>query len=152
MVDDARWERFETRRARYEWNRSVLDRTPVRCPEKGAMIPAAQFLRRPGASLEDLVASGLGLDLANSGGLDIAALESAVKFEGYIKREEASAFRRSRAEGRRIPLNFRYHGLPGLAREAVERLADVRPETLGQASRIPGITPAAIAILEFHLR
>jgi tRNA uridine 5-carboxymethylaminomethyl modification enzyme len=55
------------------------------------------------------------------------------------------------SESRRIPENFVYQGLPGLSREIWEKLERVRPETLGQASRIPGVTPAAIAIIDIHL-
>ncbi|HSK08121.1 MAG TPA: tRNA uridine-5-carboxymethylaminomethyl(34) synthesis enzyme MnmG [Vicinamibacterales bacterium] len=83
--------------------------------------------------------------------LDLAALEASVKFEGYIRREEASAARRKAAEHRRIPESFEYEGLPGLSREVVERLRSVRPETLAQARRIPGMTPAAVAILAHHV-
>ena len=74
-----------------------------------------------------------------------------MKFEGYIRREEAASARRRAAEHRRIPTTFEYRGVPGLSREAVERLTSVRPETLGQAGRIPGMTPAAVAVLAHHL-
>jgi tRNA uridine 5-carboxymethylaminomethyl modification enzyme len=55
------------------------------------------------------------------------------------------------AEGRRIPSEFQYRGIPGLSREICDRLERVRPETLGQAARIPGVTPAAIAVLDCYL-
>jgi tRNA uridine 5-carboxymethylaminomethyl modification enzyme len=55
---------------------------------------------------------------------------------------------RARAqETRAIPVHFEYHGIPGLSREVVERLSDIRPETIGQAARVPGVTPAAVAIV-----
>jgi tRNA uridine 5-carboxymethylaminomethyl modification enzyme len=59
--------------------------------------------------------------------------------------------RARREEARRIPEGFAYEGLPGLTREAVERLSEVRPETLGQAGRVPGVTPAAVAVVGFHV-
>ena len=54
-------------------------------------------------------------------------------------------------EGRRIPAQFKFRGIPGLSREVSEKLEKVRPETLGQASRIPGVTPAAVAVLDVYL-
>ena len=57
----------------------------------------------------------------------------------------------AREERRRIPEEFSYLGLPGLTREVIQRLTEVRPETLGQAGRIPGVTPAAVAVLGLHV-
>src|ERR1044072_7912417 len=111
--------------------------------------------------------------------LDISSVETTVKYDGYLKQEQARAERARRGERRRVPDDFsfaRAPGLsregvpwvsqgarreerrripddfpfarvPGLSREVVHRLSQVRPETLGQASRIPGVTPAAIAVL-----
>jgi tRNA uridine 5-carboxymethylaminomethyl modification enzyme len=80
-------------------------------------------------------------------GLDLASLETAVKYAGYLKQEAARAARIRRDERRRIPPAFPFARVPGLSREVVQRLCEVSPETLGQASRIPGITPAAVAVL-----
>jgi tRNA uridine 5-carboxymethylaminomethyl modification enzyme len=74
-----------------------------------------------------------------------------VKYAGYIERERAAVARTRREEHRAIPEAFEYVGLAGLTREAVERLSRVRPETLGQAGRIPGVTPAAVAVIGFHI-
>jgi tRNA uridine 5-carboxymethylaminomethyl modification enzyme len=82
-----------------------------------------------------------------SPGLDVASLETEVKYEGYLRRQRREVERARREERRRIPPDFRFDGVPGLSREVVERLADVRPETLGQAGRVPGVTPAAVAVL-----
>lgn len=151
LVDDERWERFEERRGRFERNQAVLDAGLVRCPSSGNRLPARHLLRRPETRLAELTAQGLAFETAGESDLDLAVLEATVKFEGYIRREEASAARRRAAEHRRIPASFAYEGLPGLSREVVERLTAVRPETLGQAGRIPGMTPAAVAILAHHL-
>jgi tRNA uridine 5-carboxymethylaminomethyl modification enzyme len=83
----------------------------------------------------------------NSRELDLASVEIEVKFEGYLKQEASRISRASREERRRIPAEFPFARVPGLSREAVHRLSQVRPDTLGQASRIPGITPAAVAVL-----
>ena len=151
LVDNERWERFEGRRARFERNQAVLDSRLVRCPSSGNRLAARQLLRRPGVRISELAAQGLRLETAGESDLDLAVLEASVKFEGYIRREEAASARRRAAEHRRIPTTFEYRGVPGLSREAVERLTSVRPETLGQAGRIPGMTPAAVAVLAHHL-
>jgi len=153
LVDDERWGRFVTRRDRVGRNRARLAETLMRCPSSGNSVPVEQVLRRPGVFLSSLIAAGVvSLETAAScATMDLAALESAVKFEGYIRREEASVERARRRETARIPHAFRYEGLPGLSREVTERLSAVRPETLGQAGRIPGVTPAAVAIIAFHI-
>jgi tRNA uridine 5-carboxymethylaminomethyl modification enzyme len=152
LVDDTRWARFLARRARYERNSTVLDRAVVRAPG-GGRVSAAQLLRQPGIRLGDLVRSErLPVDLSGAvGALDAASLETTVKYEGYLRREAALAARARREERRRIPEDFAYEGVPGLSREMVERLTDVRPATLGQALRIPGVTPAAIAVVSAYV-
>ena len=84
-------------------------------------------------------------------GLDVASLETAVKYVGYLKRQQSEVDRLRRDERRRIPDGFRFEGIAGLSREVVQRLSQVRPDTLGHASRIPGVTPAAVAILAAHV-
>jgi tRNA uridine 5-carboxymethylaminomethyl modification enzyme len=83
--------------------------------------------------------------------LDLASIETDFKYEGYLRRERASVERQRRQEGRTIPDGFEFRGVPGLSREMVQRLSEVRPVTLGQASRIPGVTPAAVAVISTHL-
>src|SRR5207253_9319262 len=79
--------------------------------------------------------------------IDSSSVETTVKYAGYLKQEQARAERARREERRRIPGDFPFARVPGLSREVVHRLSQVRPETLGQASRIPGVTPAAVAVL-----
>ncbi|MCI0469083.1 MAG: tRNA uridine-5-carboxymethylaminomethyl(34) synthesis enzyme MnmG [Nitrospirae bacterium] len=74
-------------------------------------------------------------------------VEIHVKYEGYIQSQMEMADRMRRLEHKKIPLNMEYHSIPGLSKEIIQKLSDVMPETIGQASRIPGITPAAISIL-----
>ena len=74
-----------------------------------------------------------------------------MKYAGYLKQAIAHAERSKKNERRRIPNEFPFSRVPGLSAEVVHRLSQVRPETLGQASRIPGITPAAIAVLDVFL-
>jgi tRNA uridine 5-carboxymethylaminomethyl modification enzyme len=99
--------------------------------------------------LEALLARGdAALDLAETTReLDVASIENEIKYAGYLKQEAARADRMRRQERRRIPDDFPFARVPGLSREVVQRLSQVKPETLGQASRIPGVTPAAVAVL-----
>ena len=147
LVSDAQWSRFEARRARFLSNSSRLLQTQIRTG--GTTRVAAELIRQPTIRLADLIDRGdVVLELENeSRELDVASVETAVKYEGYLKQEAARVTRASRQERRRIPEEFPFARVPGLSREAVQRLSQVRPETLGQASRVPGITPAAIAVL-----
>jgi tRNA uridine 5-carboxymethylaminomethyl modification enzyme len=76
---------------------------------------------------------------------------SQLRYAGYIERQQREASKMAEDEGLRIPADLSY-ALPGLSREMVEKLTRVRPSSLGQASRIPGVTPAAIAIVRMHVR
>jgi tRNA uridine 5-carboxymethylaminomethyl modification enzyme len=153
LVSDDRWERFERRRTRFERNRAAVAASFVKPPGERARIPAEQFLRQPEGRLSALIESGqIAFETtAGSEEMDAAAVETDVKYEGYLERERAAVGRARREETRRIPDDFMYEGLPGLTREAIERLSEVRPETLGQAGRVPGVTPAAVAVLGFHV-
>jgi tRNA uridine 5-carboxymethylaminomethyl modification enzyme len=149
LANDDRWKRFEARRRRFVANRSLIDTGKVRIGD--AAMPAAAALRRPETSLSSLIEEGqLRLDIADPL-MDISSLETEYRYEGYLKRQEQSVVRLSRQEEHRIPAGMEYRGIPGLSREVVERLSTVRPETLGQASRISGVTPAAVAVIAAHI-
>jgi len=152
LIAEDRWERFEARRRRFESNLEALQVARVR-DHAGARISAAQLLKQPAVRLEDLVAEGrvaLSIDEPTRAA-DLASLETTVKYEGYLRQEQARAERARREERRRIPDDFPFARVPGLSREVVQRLTQVRPETLGQASRVPGITPAAVAVIGVFL-
>jgi tRNA uridine 5-carboxymethylaminomethyl modification enzyme len=78
-------------------------------------------------------------------------VETETKYAGYIEQQQRQIDRLQSSDARTIPDAFNYAGIPGLSREAGEKLNRVKPATLGQAARIPGITPAAIAILDVYL-
>ena len=148
LVDDARWRRFEARRGRFERNMETVRTTAV-TGDDGKRTPAARFLRRPETTLAELTASGvLALDVAPGEEVtDCWSIETTCKYSGYLERQRAAIERSREQESRLIPPTFRYAGMPGLSAEMVERLSAVRPETLGQASRVPGVTPAAVALI-----
>jgi tRNA uridine 5-carboxymethylaminomethyl modification enzyme len=153
LVDDERWDRFCGRRSRLQSNLDTLDRTLVRTPD-GSRVLASQWLRQPDVRLEALAARGLvpgvAIDPA-SRAIDIASAETTIKYAGYLRRQESEIERTRRDERRRIPVGFPFDSVPGLSREVVQRLQLVRPDTLGQASRIPGVTAAAVAVLGVYL-
>jgi len=149
LVDDQRWEGFEARRDRLARNHEKVRRSTVTVGS--SRIPAERALRQPGVDVRDLIRDGqLALDVVEPL-IDLASLETVYRYEGYLRREAEAAARLQRQESRRIPGDFRFDGIPGLSRESVERLTNVRPETLGQAARIPGLTPAAVALIAAHL-
>jgi tRNA uridine 5-carboxymethylaminomethyl modification enzyme len=139
-VEDA--ENIAGRTGQFEALLEKLDETLV--SEEGQSVPLAQALSRPGVTLE-----GLALHL---GGISwdrwlAMHLEAEVKTRGYRERERVQVQRTIEARRRRIPEGLDYAALPNLSGEMVERLAAVRPRTLDQASRIPGVTPAALTVL-----
>jgi tRNA uridine 5-carboxymethylaminomethyl modification enzyme len=130
------------RKGQFEALLGRLDETLV--SEEGQSIPLAQALSRPGVTLDGL-APHLG---GRSWDRWLAMhLEAEVKTRGYRERERVQVQRTLEARGRRIPAGLDYAALPNLSGEMVERLAAVRPLTLDQASRIPGVTPAALTVL-----
>jgi tRNA uridine 5-carboxymethylaminomethyl modification enzyme len=149
LIDEARWEAFHEREARFVGNLQRLKTAKVK-DANGATVAADQWLRQPASKVETLVRDGLVLQQPVSR-LDIPSVETTLKYEGYLKRQESDIQRRSRDEHRRIPREFRYAGVPGLSSEVVQRLDQVRPETIGQAMRVPGVTPAAITVLSTYV-
>jgi tRNA uridine 5-carboxymethylaminomethyl modification enzyme len=103
------------------------------------------ILRRPELEIASL------LNLEGVSRETQSAVQEAVKYEGYIQRELKEIVRLREMEKIKIPASTRYMGLPGLSNEVQEKLETVQPRTLGQASRIPGVTPAALAILRVNL-
>ena len=119
----------------------------------GDRMPASRVLRQPDVRLADLLGDGLvPLEIdADAAAVDIASVETSIKYAGYLRRQESEIERASRDERRRIPAGFAFERVSGLSREVVQRLSQVRPDTLGQALRIPGVTPAAVAVLGAHV-
>ena len=153
LVDDERWARYEGRRSRYERNMHRVRRTTIAL--NGAdRIPAAQLLRRPEVRLADLAAArAVELDTApGQRHVDLPSVETEFKYAGYLARQQAVVERGRRQEAQAIPPGFHYAGVPGLSREIVERLTEIRPRTLGQALRVPGVTPAAVTLIGAYAR
>jgi tRNA uridine 5-carboxymethylaminomethyl modification enzyme len=153
----------ESRHARvaaaFEAARVTPDRaTRARLEEDGVEVgeetTLAGLLKRPGLEAESLRAfltealdEEACADLASLDAEALNRIASELRYEGFLARERQTIARLKRAGGRRIPRDFVYRGLPGLSLEAFEKLERHRPGTLGQAARIPGVTPAATTLL-----
>ena len=150
LVDDARWRRFEARSGRLARNRERAASQRVRID--GASLSVSQAMGRPPVTLDAVAAAGFTLETAaGEEHIDEATFVAELKYHGYLKRHNEQWARTKTQQGRAIPAAFAYAGIPGLSREVVERLTAVRPDTLGQAARVPGVTPAAVAILASRL-
>lgn len=150
LVDDASWQAFEARVERMRGERRRLERTKASAvlldalnAEPGTTL--AQLLRRQ--DTEYATVAGGGAIEADLGDRVVVEL----RYEGYIRRQAQLVERLAKAEGTGIPAGFDYAACRGLAREAREKLQTIRPETLGQAGRIPGVTPADVAVLSVFL-
>jgi tRNA uridine 5-carboxymethylaminomethyl modification enzyme len=111
-----------------------------------------QWLKRPESRIKEIeswVSQALGGEAPVRGLL--ATVETETKYAGYIAQQERQIERLKKAESRSIPDDFVFRTVPGLSREIGEKLEKVQPATLGQAARIPGVTPAAVAILDIYL-
>src|SRR5438045_1292750 len=128
LVDDTRWALFTRKQAQKDRYREILQSNRL-----------AEWLRRPESKIAE-IAPRFFAD-AERGVLE--TLETEIKYSGYIAQQERQVNRIRASESRSIPVDFSYTDLPGLSREVQEKLARVRPGTLGQAGRIPGVTHAA---------
>ena len=111
-------------------------------------ITLAQWIRRP----ENFVLA-LPEEMRRLASEEIwSQVETDLKYEGYIRREKESVARQQRQEGHPVPMDLDYASIPGLRNESRQKLAQVRPVTLGQASRISGVTPADVGLLAVWIR
>jgi tRNA uridine 5-carboxymethylaminomethyl modification enzyme len=114
------------------------------------MVSMASLLRRPELTLADLgPLTGMEILVEPQIALEV---QLQVKYEGYIRRQQEQVERFKKLENINLPEEMDYTGLPGLSHEVVEKLGRIQPRSLGQASRISGITPAAISVLQVHLK
>ena len=138
LVSDERWQLFEQKRDQKARLVAKL--------EAQNLLP---WLRRPENTLAALPIREL-LEQEPLHGV-LATVETEAKYAGYISQQQRQIDRLRDSELRRIPSTFDFKGIPGLSNEVKQKLQRVRPQTLGQAGRIPGITPAAIAVLDVYL-
>jgi tRNA uridine 5-carboxymethylaminomethyl modification enzyme len=163
MVDDVRWARMQEKVVRAASIRSVLDAAPALPAEVNALLESkgtstiatkgrmAQLLTRPQLELADLLPF---LELSDEDLADHEALldaEIEIKYAGYIAKEMEHVGKLSRLEETPLPANLDYASFKALSMEARQKLAAVRPSTIGQASRVSGVSPADVSVLLVHL-
>jgi tRNA uridine 5-carboxymethylaminomethyl modification enzyme len=168
LVDDTRWRAFEARREWLATEAARLSATivkPADVPEDGAFEPLAReasayaLLRRPGVGYEHVAAlPRVGRSSALEG-LDAEAIEQwtgslaiDAHYAGYVERQGTEIERQRRQAETRLPADLDYRAVNGLSNELREKLGRVRPEDIGQAARISGMTPAAISLLLVHVK
>jgi tRNA uridine 5-carboxymethylaminomethyl modification enzyme len=161
LLPESRWERYCAKLAALDAGAARLRETRVAPGNREAMARLGlaglhngasleELLRRPEISIEALLfldgqLAALPVEVRDE-------LETMVKYEGYLRRQQDQVERARRTEEQAIPTGFDYAAVVGLSAEVREKLQKVRPRTLGQAGRIPGVTPAAVAILAVLLR
>ena len=180
LISDAAWADFQAKQQRVENMKLLIERTRLTSTtvEKIGLTasdlssalgqPLSQFLKRPEIAIEQLAPvlrelapaffarngdsdrlSGdqLPSDVRN----ELKSIETEIKYAGYLDQQERAIERLKKAEQRRIPEWFDYRSVSGLSREMQEKLLKVQPQTLGQASRIPGVTPAAVSLVNVYI-
>ncbi len=167
LIDDDRWRAFEA------WQRelaaahdraqraSVVGSDAVNAalaaygssPIIARRATLAELLRRPELDWRAIerIASAGGLAASEASPAALEAVEVELTYGGYLRRQEADAARLQRADSVLVPESLDYRNIPGLSNEVIEKLEAIRPRSVGQASRISGVTPAAVAILLTHL-
>jgi tRNA uridine 5-carboxymethylaminomethyl modification enzyme len=158
LIDDRRWQLFEAKLAAIETEKQRLVSVRLRmgdgaaeaiaaetgAPIKGS-ITLADLLRRSGFHACDLQRHGLSSPSLADEVRDGAEID--IKYSGYLARQEQQIARVRKQEGRVLPANLAYHRITNLSTEAREKLAALKPLTLGQAGRVPGVSPADVTAL-----
>jgi len=165
VIDDSRWARFESKRVCLNQELERLRTTRVSptqlsadvaerlfgSPPTREAVSILELLKRPGNAYVDVVGllpEGSALDDAEI----VKQVEITIKYQGYIDRQRSEVERYERYESWVLPDTLDYAGVRGLSNEVRQKLARHRPETVGQAARISGVTPAAISLLLVHLK
>ncbi|MCE9932419.1 tRNA uridine-5-carboxymethylaminomethyl(34) synthesis enzyme MnmG [Aeromonas salmonicida] len=164
LVDDERWGKFNIKMEQVELERQRMRSTWIHPQHPSLEAVNAlvntpltreqnleELLRRPEVTYDALMAiEGVGPALNDHAAAD--QVEIQIKYAGYIERQHDEVEKQLRNENTLLPLDMNYRDVNGLSNEVIAKLNDAKPETIGQASRISGITPAAISILLVHLK
>ncbi|HBV21429.1 MAG TPA: tRNA uridine-5-carboxymethylaminomethyl(34) synthesis enzyme MnmG [Nitrosomonas sp.] len=164
LIDDDRWETYARKREAIEKEQSRLNGIrilPGSMPEDQLLAvlgkniereyTLTELLRRPGVTYANLMS----LPGVKQSGIDTQVAEQVeiqAKYQGYIKRQQEEIVRQSQFETTLLPADLDYGNVKGLSNEVQQKLNQHKPETIGQASRISGVTPAAISLLLVHIK
>ena len=164
LVDETRWRAFAARREAIEQEQQRLHALWIRPASPAATAlsavlekplareqRASDLLRRPEITYRTLMAiKGIGPGVATA---DVAEqVEVQAKYAGYLQRQHAEIERQRQHGEQPLPANFDYNTVRGLSSEVCEKLQHVQPQTIGQAARIPGVTPVAVSLLLIHMK
>jgi tRNA uridine 5-carboxymethylaminomethyl modification enzyme len=177
LISDEAWEDFQTKQQRLEGLKLLLEKTklttamlnePLKGNDWSSAVgqSCAQLLKRPEVTVEHLVpllreitpeffarngsapsTASISSEVRN----ELKSVETGVKYEGYLLQQQRAMERMKKSEQRSIPGWFDYHSVSGLSHEMQEKLSHVQPRTLAQASRIPGVTPAAVSLVNVYI-
>ncbi len=162
LISEERYSGFQRYREKVEREVERLQTTPVKTSEldqdflsrRGLgtvekSITAAKFLARPGTTFQDLIALGLAQPLGDPRAEEQVTIM--IKYEGYIRKQEEAVARFKNLEQKRFPQDIDFEQIRGLRKESALKLNEIKPISVGQASRISGVNPADIAVLLIHL-
>ena len=179
LISDEAWADFLAKQERLENLKLLLEKTKVTSamleqisnrhleeslPEIGT--PLAQILKRPEVTIEQLVpvlkeqspqffqrsdSANSAIHISSEVRNELKTVETEIKYAGYLLQQQRAMERLKKSEGHSIPGWFDYRSVSGLSREMQEKLSKVQPRTLGQASRIPGVTPAAVSLVHVFI-
>ena len=162
LIDDRRWAKFEKKQAQKEAEMKRAEKTVfsptdalnevlVSCETSPVTtgVRLSELLRRPQVTYADL--TPIDTERPNYPREIFESVETALKYEGYIKRQLQQVAEFKRMEGHKLPPDLDYNAIQGLRLEAREKLARIRPRNLGQAGRIPGVSPSDVAQLSIAL-
>jgi tRNA uridine 5-carboxymethylaminomethyl modification enzyme len=148
LVSDDRWSTYLRKQ---QQKQKILAWMESSRAEVDGRPPLALWLRRPEAKIDTIKPALRALLQEEPLQGVLATVETELKYSGYIAQQNRQVERLRDSGQRRIPDEFSYTDIPGLSREVCEKLERVKPNTLGQAGRIPGVTPAAVAVLDVYL-
>jgi tRNA uridine 5-carboxymethylaminomethyl modification enzyme len=181
LISDAAWADFQAKQERLGKMKQILEKTKLSAAMLNDQLIGndwssalgqsyAQLLKRPEITIEQLVPVLCQLDpvffkreensenpresvpvLSSEIRNELKSVETEIKYEGYLLQQQRAMERMKKSEQRAIPGWFDYHSISGLSREVQEKLSHVQPRTLAQASRIPGVTPAAVSLVNVYI-
>ncbi len=172
LISDSAWADFEAKQQRLDGLKQLLEKTRLSADMTATLTdlnvssaigqPLAQLLKRPEITIELLVpvlrealpaffANDAENAISSATRNELKSVETEIKYEGYLLQQSRAIDRLKKSEQRSIPLWFDYRSVSGLSREVQEKLTQVKPRTIGQASRIPGVTHAAVSLVNVYI-
>jgi len=148
LVPDDVWDRCQAKAERIAAAVAYLKKNTL-INEAGDRVTMLDYLKKPEIMFQDVLRYGqVPVELSHE---EARYIESEIKYEGYIRKQEREIAKAARADSMKIPDDMDFRKVAGLTREAVERLEKARPLTLGEARRLRGVTPAAVQNLGLHI-